>query len=122
MPHQKICLLRARCSSTEVFINTPDGKTHKQIDNVSKDSRWHRSIRDIRSLKGADCDTDHCLVFVKVRERLAVSKQTAQKFEVERFNFRKVSELEIRKQYQIKISKRFAALEHLNDSEDLNRA
>jgi len=30
--------------------------------------------------------------------------------------------LEVRKLYQVKISKRFAALETLNDSEDINRA
>jgi hypothetical protein len=30
--------------------------------------------------------------------------------------------MEVRKQYQISISKRFAALEKLNDSEDINRA
>jgi len=30
--------------------------------------------------------------------------------------------LEVRKQYQIKISKRFTALENLNDSEDMNKA
>jgi hypothetical protein len=51
---------------------------------------------------------------------LEVSKQAAQIFNVERFNLRKVNELEVRKQYQIKISNRFAALENLNDSEDVN--
>jgi len=39
----------------------------------------------------------------KVGERLAVNKQTAWEFDVERFNLRKLSELEVRKQYQIKI-------------------
>jgi len=29
---------------------------------------------DVQSFSGADCDTDHCLVVAKVRERLAVSK------------------------------------------------
>jgi len=37
--------------------------------------RWLSSILHIQSLKGADCDTDHCLVVAKVRERLAVSKR-----------------------------------------------
>jgi len=32
-----------------------------------------------------------------IRERLEVSKQAAQKFDVERFNLRKLSELEVRK-------------------------
>ena len=34
----------------------------------------------------------------------------------------KLSELEVRKQYQIEITKWFAPLENLNDSEDMNRA
>jgi len=46
-------------------------------------------------------------VVEKGRERLAVSTQAAQKFEIQRFNLRKLSNLEFRKQYQIKISKRF---------------
>jgi hypothetical protein len=40
---------------------------------------------------------------------------------VERFNLKKLSELNVRKQYQIKISNRFAALGNLNDSEAVNR-
>ena len=58
----------------------------------------------------------------KVRERLTVSKQAAQKFDGERFNLRKLNELDIMKQYQIEITNRFAALENLSDSEDINRA
>jgi len=52
-------------------------------------------------------------VVAKVRERLAVSKQAAQSFDGERFNLRKLNELEVRKQYQIEITNRFAALENL---------
>jgi len=40
---------------------------------------------DVRSFGGAYCDTDHYLVVAKVRERLAISKQAAQKYEEERF-------------------------------------
>jgi hypothetical protein len=61
-------------------------------------------------------------VIAKVREILAVNKQEAQKFDVKRFNLRKLSELENRKQYQIRISNRFAALDNLNDSEYINSA
>jgi len=62
------------------------------------------------------------VVFAKVRERLAVSKQDAQKFDGERFILRQLNELEIRIEYQTKISKVFAALEKLSDSEDISRA
>ena len=58
----------------------------------------------------------------KVRERLAVSKQAAQGFDGERFNLRKLNELEVRKQYQIEITIRFAAMENLSDGEDIHRA
>jgi hypothetical protein len=101
---------------------SPDGKTRNQIDHVLIDRRWHSSILDVRSFSGADCDTDHYLVVAKVRERLAVIKQAAQKIDTERFNLKKLSELEVKKQYQIKISNRFAALENLNVSENINRA
>jgi hypothetical protein len=60
-------------------------------------------------------------VVAKVRERLAVSKLTAQKLDVGKFNLRILSELEVKEQYQIKISNRFSALEKLYNSKDINR-
>jgi hypothetical protein len=41
---------------------------------------------------------------------LTVSKQAAQKFDGERFNIRKLNELEGRKEYQIEITNRFEEL------------
>ena len=40
---------------------------------------------------------------------------------MEIFNLRRLSELEDRKQYQIEITNRLAALENLSDREDINR-
>ena len=53
---------------------------------------------------------------------MAVSKQTSQKYDGKRFNLRKLNDLEDRKQYQIEIANRFAAMEDLSGSEDMNRA
>jgi hypothetical protein len=61
-------------------------------------------------------------VVARVRERPAGSKQATQKFDVETLNVRKLRELEVRKQYQIEITNRFAALENLNESEDIKGA
>jgi len=61
-------------------------------------------------------------VVSKGRERLAVSKQRAQKLVGERFNLRRVNKLQVSKQYHIKISNMFAALEKLSDGENTNRA
>ena len=63
---------------------SPDGKTRSQIDHILIDKRWHLSILGVRSFKGADCDTDPYLVVAKFRERWAVSKQAAQKFDGEK--------------------------------------
>jgi len=102
--------------------SSPDGKIHNQIDHILIDRRWHSSILDFRPFRGADYDTDHSPVAAKVRERLVVNKQVAQKFEVQRFNRRKLSELQVRKEYQIKKSNTSAILENLSDSWDINRA
>ena len=75
------------------------------------DRRRHSSVLDARSFRGTDCDNDHYLVVAKVRERLAVSKQAAERFNGERFNLRKLNELEVRKRCQIEITNTFAALE-----------
>ena len=41
---------------------------------------------------------------------------------MERFNLSKLRELEVRKEYPIKISSRFAASKKLSESEDINMA
>jgi hypothetical protein len=60
-------------------------------------------------------------VVVKVRESLAVSKQSAKKFDWERFNLRKINEPEAMKQYQTEITNRFATLKNFDDKA-INRA
>ena len=104
------------------YIRTSrDRKVHNQIDHIFIDRRWFPSILDIRFFRAADCDTDHHFMVAKVREILAVSNKTTQTFDVKKFNLRKLSELEVRKQCQSRNSKRFAVLENLNNIEDINR-
>ena len=57
----------------------------------------------------------------EVRERLEISNQAAQNFDGERFNLRKLNELEVRKEYQIESTNKFVALENLSDNKDINR-
>ena len=67
---------------------SPDGKAHNQIDHELIGRRWHSSVLDVRSFRGAE--------IAKVRERLAVGKQAAQRFDRQRFNLRKLNEPEVR--------------------------
>jgi hypothetical protein len=46
------------------------------------------------------------------RERLAMSKQTTHRVHMERFNLKKLNEVEGKEQYQAEISNRFATLEN----------
>ena len=98
-----------------------DGKTHNQIGQILIDRKWHSSVLDVRSFRGADCDTDHYLVIAKVMERLALGKQATQRFDRQRINLRKLNEPEVMERYQIEITNRFAVLENLNDDEDVDR-
>jgi len=50
-----------------------------------------------------------------------VGKQAAQRIDRKRFNLRKLNEPEVREQCQVEITNRFAALENLDDDEDINR-
>jgi hypothetical protein len=91
-----------------------DGKTHNQIHHILVDTRRHSKVLDVRSCREADCDSDHYLVVAKVRERLAVNKQRSHRFHMERFNLKKLNEVEGKEQYRVDVSNRCAALEDLD--------
>jgi hypothetical protein len=65
--------------------------------------RRHSNILDVRSYRGADCDTDHYLVVAKVGERLAVNMQRLHRFNMERFNLKKLNEVEGKEQYRVEL-------------------
>jgi hypothetical protein len=99
-----------------------DGKTLIQIDHILVDRRRYSNILDVRSYRAADCDTDHYLVVATVRERLVVNKQRSYRFHMERFNLKKLNEVEGKEQYRVEVSNRFAALEDLDAEVEINSA
>jgi hypothetical protein len=100
----------------------PDGKTHNHIDHILVDRQRHSSVLDVRSYRAADCDTDHYLVVAKIRQRLAVNKQRSQRFHMERFNLKKINEVEAKEKYHVEVSNRFAALKDLDAEAEINSA
>jgi hypothetical protein len=61
-------------------------------------------------------------VAAELRERLPVIKRVAQKFNMQRFDLRKLNDAKVKEQYQVKITNRFAALENCDDNIDMNTA
>jgi hypothetical protein len=61
-------------------------------------------------------------VVVKGRERLAVNKQRSQRFNMERFNLKKLNDVECKEQFHVEVSNKFAALEDLDTEVEINNA
>lgn len=97
------------------------GINHYQVEGIFIARRWHSKILGVSPYRGAECDTFHYLVAAKIRKRLFVSKQVAQKFDMEKLSLKKLNKVKDREQYQLKIKNRFAVLENLSDTEDINR-
>jgi hypothetical protein len=57
-----------------------------------------------------------------VIERLAVNKQSLHKCHMERYNLKKLNDLEGKEQYRVEASKWFAALEDLDARVEINSA
>jgi hypothetical protein len=58
----------------------------------------------------------------KLRERISVRKRARQNFYLERFDLKKLDDVEVKEKCQVEIENRFAALESLDESFDINNA
>jgi hypothetical protein len=56
----------------------------------------------------------------KLMERISLSKRSRQNFDLETFDVKKLDDVEVKEKYKVEISNRFAALENLDDSMDIN--
>jgi len=68
----------------EFTRKSPDGRTHDHIDRTLIERRYHSSILDTESVRGANRDTYHCLVVAKFRDRLGVSIRVEEKGDMQK--------------------------------------
>ena len=75
---------------------SPDQGTKNQIDHVLIDGRHVSSILDVRTIRGANMDSDHYLVAAKVRTRITSVKKsvssTCRKFAIEKLQTAQTAE------------------------------
>jgi hypothetical protein len=76
----------------------------------------------MRSFRAADCATDNYLVVERFRERPAVNKQRSYIFQMQRFNLKKLNEVEGKEKYRVEVANRLAALEDLDAEVKINSA
>jgi hypothetical protein len=58
----------------------------------------------------------------KFGERVAVDKQRSQRFDMERFNLKKLNNVEGKEQFRVGVTNRFAAFEDLDTEVEINSA
>jgi hypothetical protein len=61
-------------------------------------------------------------VVAKVKERLAVNNQKSHRFQMERFNLKKLNQVQGKEKYHVEVSNRSAALEYLDAEVNINSA
>ena len=94
---------------------SPDGRTINQIDHVTINKKWRRSLLDVKVYRSADVSSDHYMLFAKVKLKLMAvdsNKQLRRVYDINRLNSQ-----EARRNLSIELKNRFAALAALEDHE-----
>ncbi|KAL1462186.1 hypothetical protein WDU94_014046 [Cyamophila willieti] len=98
---------------------SPDNVTTNQIDHVLIDIRHSRSIEDVRSLRGAEINSDHFLVRVKMKQKILSTKQQREKHLPE-IDIEKLKHLSTRATFQQVLSSKFQSLQGEPEDRDVD--
>jgi hypothetical protein len=97
---------------------SPDGNVFNQIDHILIDVRHCSDLRDVRSYRGANIDSDHYLIITKIRSRICNARKM-HGFQDKKFSCGKLVEQGVATRYTGKIAEYLAGL---SDSVSVSRA
>ncbi|XP_068211710.1 craniofacial development protein 2-like [Palaemon carinicauda] len=88
---------------------SPDRRTNNQIDHILISRKHWGTLGEVRSFRGADCNTHHYLVCAKVRAKLKVERSRPVE-KIKSFYIEKLKEDNTRNNIQLKLTNRFQIL------------
>jgi hypothetical protein len=95
---------------------SPDGTASNQIDHVMIDSRHATDILDVKSCRGADCDSDHYMVKIKCRRRISTVGKLSTQRSI-KYNVENLKEGNNAKEYRNKIEELLQTLPNTEDQQ-----
>ena len=98
-----VFLISTNFQHKKIHIGTwtsPDHQTINQIDHVMVSKEKMRLIHDVRSKRGYNCDSDHFLVQIKIKQKLiTVNNRQTQKYKWDRQLLKQKEKINIKKKY-----------------------
>ena len=98
---------------------SPDGITVNQIDHIITNSKWRRSLLDVRAYRGADVNSDHFLIQAVIQLKL---RKTPHKENIrQRINIQQLKLPAIRRTFNLELKNRFSALDNFEEDNISNQ-
>jgi len=85
-------------------LRSSDNKICNQIDHILVERRNCMNDCDVRSMRGAERESDHCLVRAKIRLKIVRSEKT-QKSEIKKQGIDKLNKKEVKVEFIKVVSK-----------------
>lgn len=98
---------------------SPDGKTVNQIDHIIINSKWRRSLLDVRAYRGADVNRDNFLIQAVIQLKL---RKTPHKENIRKIiNIQQLKLPAVRRLFNLELKNRFGALHNFDEDNISNQ-
>ena len=84
---------------------SPDGQSQNQIDHIVINSKWRRSLQDVRVMRQADVGSDHNLLVAKIALKLRKTKMGGKR--KQRFDVEKLKDTATKNKFKIALRNKF---------------